>query len=490
MKSIKSLAVALAVGGAFFSCTYTPPEPAEDPTNPRTPPVAGDADFSKYVAVGNSFTAGFMDNALYLDGQKNAYPVIIAERMKLVNGGAAFNVPEFDSEKGFGGIGPGGAPVGRFQFMLPACTPDPAQTKTLGLVPMPTAGDNLAPFDGTRRATLNNFSAPGTKIFHAGVNGYGANPLQGNPFYWRFASAPAASLLGDAVTAKGTFFSYWLGISDVLFYAVSGGSGNPNLDNRNPATYGNNDMTHPDVFAAAYNASLDALLSTGVNTKGVVATVPDVTRFPFFRLVNQSLASAGALPFPLTPEDAARLNAGYARLGQAAAGVNFQPGKVNYPVIATATGLRHMDPAKDFLTLTVPQDSLLVGAISACNPAQRGGWGIAEPIPNRFVLDETEATLVTDRVNAFNTIIKAGANASARSGRIAVADMHELFKNLNATRNTIAPGGYVSVDGVHPNPRGQALIANEFIRSINGKFNSTLPLVDIMNYRQNVLPAQ
>jgi hypothetical protein len=496
MKNIRALAAALVMGGAFLSCTYTPPEPPEDPFNPRTPPVAGSADFSKYVAVGNSITAGMMDNALYAEGQRNAYPVILAERMKLVNGGAAFTIPELASPKGagFGQFVSGSfTPIGRFRFILPTCAANPSATHTLGMTPAPIIpGDDLTPFSGSR-ATLNNFSAPGTKSFHALLNGYGANILLGNPFYWRFASAQQASLLGDALAAKGTLFSYWLGSNDILFYAVTGGSGNPrSTDNdRNPAAYSNNDMTHPDVFEAVYNASLDALLSTGPNTKGVVATIPEITELPFFRLVNEGLTSGGAaapLPFSLSQAEAEALNAAYAQWGTVAAGVNFRAGKVNYPVIATSSGLRHLNPAKDFLTFLTPQDSLLAGPISACNTAQRPGWGIRRPIPSNFVLDEAEAQLVSQRVAAFNRIIKAGATAPSRNGRVAVADIHALFKTFDATRNNIVPGGLLSVDGVHPNPRGHAVLANAFIKAINAQFGSTLPPVDISKYRQNELP--
>lgn len=134
MKFIKLLSLSLFSIGTFFSCTYSPPEPAEDPTNPRTAPVAGSADFSKYVAIGNSITAGFMDNALYEEGQLNAYPVILADRMKLVNGSAAFNTPIFASPTGagFSGFVPGTSiPVGRFRFILPNCAANPTATNTL-----------------------------------------------------------------------------------------------------------------------------------------------------------------------------------------------------------------------------------------------------------------------------------------------------------------------------------------------------------------------
>ena len=38
----------------------------------------GEADFSNYVALGNSLTAGYADGTIYLTGQLNSYPVLLA----------------------------------------------------------------------------------------------------------------------------------------------------------------------------------------------------------------------------------------------------------------------------------------------------------------------------------------------------------------------------------------------------------------------------
>src|SRR5690606_1802120 len=44
----------------------------------------GDADFTNYVAVGNSLTQGYQDGGVYEEGQRNSYPAIIAAQMKVV----------------------------------------------------------------------------------------------------------------------------------------------------------------------------------------------------------------------------------------------------------------------------------------------------------------------------------------------------------------------------------------------------------------------
>jgi len=48
---------------------------------------SGTADFSNFVAIGNSLTAGFADNSLYITGQENSYPNILADQFSLVGGG-------------------------------------------------------------------------------------------------------------------------------------------------------------------------------------------------------------------------------------------------------------------------------------------------------------------------------------------------------------------------------------------------------------------
>ena len=49
-------------------------------------------------------------------------------------------------------------------------------------------------------------------------------------------------------------------------------------------------------------------------------------------------------------------------------------------------------------------------------------------------------------------------------------------------------GGIFSLDGVHLTPRGYAIVANEFIKAINSKYGSNIPLTNITNYTGVKLP--
>jgi len=58
-----------------------------EPEIDKMPISKGELNLDKYVAIGNSLTAGFMDNGLYREGQENSYPNILAGQFKKVGGG-------------------------------------------------------------------------------------------------------------------------------------------------------------------------------------------------------------------------------------------------------------------------------------------------------------------------------------------------------------------------------------------------------------------
>jgi hypothetical protein len=71
-KNIKYLAI-LALG--IIAC-----EPEFDnPIEESGVFTSGEADFSNFLALGNSLTAGFADGALYITGQENSYPNILSK---------------------------------------------------------------------------------------------------------------------------------------------------------------------------------------------------------------------------------------------------------------------------------------------------------------------------------------------------------------------------------------------------------------------------
>ena len=72
---IKNFKWLVLVSLTFIACSSND----DDDTTPVEVPVtAGSADFTKYVALGNSLTAGYSDGALFIAGQQGSYTNILA----------------------------------------------------------------------------------------------------------------------------------------------------------------------------------------------------------------------------------------------------------------------------------------------------------------------------------------------------------------------------------------------------------------------------
>jgi len=470
----------------LWSCTYEEPEIKQ--------PSSGSADFSKLVSVGNSLTAGFMDNALYNQGQRNSYPALLAMQMQLVGGTTdSFDQPDINSDVGFSGFAPDGTtPLGHLRLVGTAPAP---------IVP----GELPGPYTGNK-SELNNFGVPGITLGTALIpdTGTPGNPLE-NGLYTRFASSPGTStIIGDAAAAMadgGTFFTFWLGNNDVLGYAT-GGAANEAI------------LTDETTFAARLDAALGAMLAAAPEAEGLVANIPDVLSIPFFKLVPFN-----ALPLDQATADQA--NSGYTdyNAGLAAALgaqiideneynrriINFTAGQNGFVIeddeltdINAASGglipLPNLRQTESTDLIPLPVASTLGTLEDPNNPASVRGVGVA--LGDESVVTPAELNVIQTSTESFNNII---ADAVANnSDRLVLFDANGLLKNLvenGATLNgsaldasIIPPFGAFSTDGVHPNSRGYAFVANSMIETINNKFNSSIPLLNPNNYPGNSLP--
>ncbi|MGK0386093.1 MAG: hypothetical protein ACI849_000700, partial [Patiriisocius sp.] len=261
---------------------------------------AGDANFSSYVAVGNSLTAGYADGALYISGQENSYPNIMAQQFGFVGGGD-FTQPLMADN--LGGLLLGGQPLPAYGNRLVLSFDgegNPSPTVLEGIPTTDVSTSAMGPF--------NNMGVPGAKSFELLAPGYGdVAGISGgtaNPYYARFATSGSSTVVSDAASLNATFFSLWIGNNDILRYATSGGSGVDQLGNLDPSTYGTSDITDPNVFAASYSAQVDALTAGGA--KGVLVNIADVTSIPFFTTVPLQA-------IPLDAATAAAVNAQFAQ---------------------------------------------------------------------------------------------------------------------------------------------------------------------------------
>jgi len=199
---VVKLAGAVITCAVLSACTDT--DVSTPPLNTGTP-SAGDADFTKFVALGDSLTAGYADGALYLLGQQNSFPAIMAQQFADVSGGA-FEQPLTNDN--LGGLLFLGSPNPDFttRFVLNTETEMPER-----LEGTPT---NEVIGSGLNGMAFNNMGVPAAKSFHLGVVGYGDpnNLPNANPFYVRFSKDPAnSSMILDAASQAPSFYTLWIG---------------------------------------------------------------------------------------------------------------------------------------------------------------------------------------------------------------------------------------------------------------------------------------
>ncbi|MDH5355799.1 MAG: G-D-S-L family lipolytic protein, partial [Gammaproteobacteria bacterium] len=82
--SIKHVFYALTTAALLTGCDAE----FDNPVGGAGSYSSGTADFSNFVAIGDSLTAGYADGALYRHGQENSYGAILAQQFALVGGGA------------------------------------------------------------------------------------------------------------------------------------------------------------------------------------------------------------------------------------------------------------------------------------------------------------------------------------------------------------------------------------------------------------------
>jgi len=462
----KSSMLALVVGVLFTSC---------DPEIDAEPISAGQGvDFSKYIAVGNSLTAGFQDNGLYREGQLNSFPAILAQQLQLVGGGD-FMQPLF-SEAQANGSG---------YLRLTGFT----QTASPILTPVTTnlAVRNTNPTLYTKYTgqPVQNLGIPGIKVADIKTAGYGSQ--MGNPYFERLAANAGQTYLqfveAQAQAVNHTFFTNWLGNNDVLGYATAGGF--------------SGQLTPLSTFEPYYTDMINVLTANG--EKGVVATIPDVTGIPFFTTVGPnvkaSLTKAGAAGFvALTRNTPQRKQIPVANIRDAAGGsVLFTLTGSSYaPLIGQPGGKYWRDLARQ-VSPSAPSAALnQLLTVYSIDTTQAFGVSGGNPWPSALLLDDDEIKDIKDATIAFNNVIKGEATAK----NLALFDANAFFTSIqggtviNGVLHSPAfiSGNLFSLDGVHPTPRGYAIITNEVIKAINAKYNASIPQVDVTKYRAVQFP--
>jgi lysophospholipase L1-like esterase len=514
MKTIKYIGLCLLTL-AFIACETD--DAIDTGNNPLPALTAGSVDFSTYVAVGASFTAGVSDNGLFIASQENSFPNIMSQQFTKI-GGAEFKQPLVSDNTG--GINVGGIAASGYRLVFGGAGPisldDFLASQGLPVPPITTeAGINIG-------SDFNNFGIPGAKSFDLTTPGFAGF----NPYYARVASAPTSTVLADAVAQNPTFFTLSeIGGNDLLGFATSGGDGS-------------DPITDVGTFTTALNDLVSGL--TANNAKGAIANLPDITSLSNFTTVPHNPLDPSNPAFgPLIPT----LNTIYGALNgvfdflqsqglTAAAGRNvvFVTDAASAVVIvdenladlsAQITGVLLQNPTfPDFLAqfgipavaaptvagllgttygqarqateadLLVLRSSSVIGTVNTTvagglaqlglSPTVAGQFaveGVTLPLEDKWVLIPSEQAELASATSTFNTIINDVASANG----LALVDLNSVLEEASlmgvqfdgfVLNTDLVFGGLISLDGVHLTARGYALMANYFLEAIDATYGS------------------
>ena len=461
---------------ALWSCETDVINPDEVYPDPYLEIDSGNTDFSTYVSLGASITAGTSDASTFLLSQVNSYPNILANVMSMAGGGE-FTQPYVNDNVGgltlFGNViaGP------RLYFN--------------GAGPVPVDGTPTTEVSNIMPGPYNNLGVPGMQAIHALAPGYGSlDGLlagQANPYFVRMASSPGTSILEDALAQSPTFVSVWLGGNDALGFATSGGT---------------TPLTNPGDFDFAIGTTVGALAQTGAD--GILINVPDVTSIAFLNTVPYN-----AIPLDQATTDL--LNGAFATYNGALQVVQML-GMISAEEVAARTivfvagqnpvtiedsdltdlsilGLPNWRMATSDDKIVLPAMTVL-GTTVGGDPTQING--VSVPLADNLVLTANEVMEAQAAINSYNGTISAMASQYGWAHFDSHAVLNQIatsgypMDDFNMTADLVF-GGLFSLDGVHPTARGNALIAKLMMAEIDATYGSNLSDsgLDIGDYPTN-----
>ncbi|VXB36375.1 SGNH/GDSL hydrolase family protein [Maribacter litoralis] len=538
MKNLKYLYISLGVL-AFTACNDPEDVDLEPEVMAEELPAltAGSADFSNYVSLGNSLTAGFTDGALFQASQTYSMPNLLSQKFSLAGGGS-FTQPLTNDN--IGGLALAGTRIQDPRLVFGGAGPVSLES----LIGDVTVTTDIALNNPT--GPFNNLGVPGAKSFHLLAPGYGniANVQLGlaNPYFVRMTgTTPDISVLEMAVSQSPSFFSLWIGNNDVLGYATTGGDGTDPITPVSGAP--------GQGFDGSYGALIATLTAGGA--QGVVANIPNVTDVPHFTTVPHN---------PLDPTNPdfgdqiatlngifGQLNQVYAFLGVPERSIEFSETAASEVVIRDETlvdlsaeiaGVLAASPtfpafvqsfglpveaaplvagllgstygqtreatADDLFVLpsssiigTVNTESvaaLMAAGLPQALAGQFSVEGISLPLEDKWVLIPSEQEEIAVATAAFNQIIETTANQAG----LALVDANGLLNRLAnggitsgdfTLTSSLVTGSAFSLDGIHPTARGYALLANEFMKAIDATYGSNFEasgnLLNVGDYPTN-----
>jgi len=401
---------------------------------------AGRLNFQQYVAIGDGYTAGYSNNALYESGQLLSPPNLLVRQLAMVRS-SRFSQPLLN-ERGTG--------YQLLEEVIPSACEDVSASYTIEKL-SPDASLNQNIHD---QGPYHNLGIPGLSL--SAIN---TNTLQeDNPFFSRIIEPSSNTTYISYVTKlAGDLFTIWLGTDDILAYAREGAANNELLP------------ISASQFETQMTLLLDSLISPNRSITILVNNIPDITHFPFFTTISHLFVDeTTCLSSPI------------------------------YIEAQDQSGEYSVRPARpeDHILLSIPD---IIGYTGG--DTLNYGLNPESPITNEWILDELETQKVQTFIDAYNQRIESLVNLYREKARLnqyfLVVDIHQYLLNATTSGLTVdgvdlsgefLTGGIFSLDGLYLSPRGNAIITNILIERINGSFSAKIPEVNITDFEGVIFP--
>jgi len=397
----------------------------------------GSANFTSFVAIGDSYGAGVESASLNQNHQPFSWPAVIARQA----GVADFQQPLVS----FPGVGP--------ELQLVDIVHFPPT-----ILPAGTA--NGQPINLSLARPYNNLSIPGANVTDV-ITLTGNEPPRSAQdtarIFAQFILRKSGTEVQQALAQKPTFIAIWIGGNDALGAVLAG----------TPAL-----LTPLDTFKTSYNAMLDQLVAGAPSAGMVVGNIPNnVLALPFLNSVA---------PFLIDP--ATR---------KPVLGPNGQ--KIFFVADLGGGNIGQLDANSVVLLRAAAKIASGFGIPSALKqiPPFNQLPNVGMPLADTDVLTSAELAVIGKRVDDFNAVIAQ----AAQQRDIPVADIKGLFDRLAAgmfvgpvfLNSSFITGGVFSLDGFHMTDIGYTLFADEYIKTINNAYHTSIPLAPLSGFMANNL---
>lgn len=384
----------------------------------------GTADFTRFVALGDSYGAGVESGSLNQNHQPFSWPAIIARQAGVKD----FQQPLVS----FPGIG--------------------AELQLVNLSPTlaPAAGQGQ-PINLSLPRAYSNLSIPGANVTDLTTLTGAEAPTSTAKSFAQFILRGKGTAVDQALSQNPTFIAIWIGGNDLLGAVLSG----------TPKA-----LTPVDTFKASYNAMLDRLTAGAPAAGMVVGNLPTVAAVPVLNTIPPVLVRPDNRQPVLDPSGNPIFlvsDLGNGTVGQ------LPPGS---KVLLTALSKIQTGVGIPATLKNVPPFNLLPN--------------VGTPLADSDTLTPSEISEITTRAAAFNDVINAAA--TARNIPVADINglFQRVDKGITvgpfAFNSSYITGGIFSLDGFHMTDIGYTLFANEYIKTINSAYGTAIPLASVADF--------